>query len=347
MRKVLFFRIGAIGDTLLTTPAVNYFKKNNPDCEIHYMAGLPAVEILKNNPDINKIFTFKEIKTKFPRFINAMLARKNIKDAIDPYYDIFFDFESSYYSTYISFHINAKEKVGFKITKKRRFYFNWFYNYRFNYQQKNNYLALKFIQLVQKYCENKNNFNINPVLIISDDEKQDAANILHRFNLNPKEKFIMACVSGTWPAKKWPIDNWLFLFKKLESKKIVLLWGPGDEEDIKYIKEKNLPNVFIIPAVNIRQVSAILSFASILISNDNGLRHIGQALNVKTIGLFGPTNENDWMKQDQNNIALTSPAPCRPCDKTKCKNNFCMQDISPDDVIKKINILSNAIQKQF
>ncbi|MCX8094354.1 MAG: glycosyltransferase family 9 protein, partial [Candidatus Goldbacteria bacterium] len=162
-------------------------------------------------------------------------------------------------------------------------------------------------------------------------------NFLFHMNLNPEEKLIMCCISGTWQSKKWPLDNWFSLFKKLIPQKIVLLWGPGDEEDVKYIKEKNLPNIYIIPAINIRELAAIISYAKILISNDNGVRHIGQALSVKTIGLFGPTNEKGWVNQDKNNIVITSPAPCRPCDKTKCPDNFCLKNISPDIVFAKIN----------
>ncbi len=91
--------------------------------------------------------------------------------------------------------------------------------------------------------------------------------------------------------------------------------------------------------MNIRELAAILSFASILISNDNGVRHIAQALSVKTTGLFGPTNEKAWMKQDENNIALTTSISCRPCDKTKCKDNLCLKNISPDSVVKKVERL--------
>ncbi len=85
MKKILFFCIGAIGDALLTTPAVKYFRENNPDFEIHYLAGYPASEILKNNPYIDKVFVFDEIKTHFPRFINAIFAGKNIKIKFLPF----------------------------------------------------------------------------------------------------------------------------------------------------------------------------------------------------------------------------------------------------------------------
>jgi len=197
MKKVLFFRIGAIGDVLLTTPAVKYFKENNPEFEIHYLAGYPAAEILKNNPYIDKVLIFNEIKTRFPRFINALLAEKNIKNEISPYYDLFIDFESSYYSVYLSFHIKAKEKTGFKITQKRRFYMNWFYNYRLDYRQENNYIAIKFIELAKKYCGDKINFTTDAVLLLSTDERKQARNTLQKIGLNPDEKFIMACISGT------------------------------------------------------------------------------------------------------------------------------------------------------
>ncbi len=77
------------------------------------------------------------------------------------------------------------------------------------------------------YCQNKNNFNLNPVLTISDKEKLKAKTIIEKMGLNVDEKFIMLCLSGKWQAKKWPLENWIELIKKLSFQKIVLLWGPA------------------------------------------------------------------------------------------------------------------------
>ena len=330
--KVLFFRIGAIGDVLLTTGAVKAFKKAFPDCEVHYMAGRSAARILENNPYIDKLIIFEEKFMKVPRFMRAFLMASAIKKSIAPYYDYFIDFESSHYTAMIAAAVKAGKKAGFLITGKNRGY-NRFYRIRFDYRQKNEYIARKYGALLSIFGI-KQPESINPVLKLTQEEILQGAKFYEDNVI--KRPVIHVCISGTWITKKWPVEKWKELLPMLaQNFDVIVLWGPGDEKDLSELTALKIPGIYFTPSLGLRQLAAVLSFGKLLITNDNGVRHIAGALALKTIGLFGPTNEKGWADINENNIVLTSDDNCRPCDKTSCPDLKCMTGITAQRVMSE------------
>lgn len=329
--KALFFRIGAIGDALLTTPAVRTFKETFPSCEVHYMAGRGAARILENNPYIDRVIVFEEKFFKVPRSIRVLLLASGIKKSTELFYDYFIDFESSHYSAMISRFINAGTKSGFLIKGKKRRY-NKYYQNRLDYTQEGTYIAYRHLALAQAAGAKGLN-DITPVLRLTDMEIKEGK----KFYADNKTEgpVVHVCLSGTWSAKKWPLQKWKELIKYLAEKiNVVVIWGPGDEDDIEQIKQMNLARVYITPGLGLRQMASVLSFGKLLITNDNGVRHIAGALGLNTIGMFGPTNEKGWADINEKNIVLVSNEPCRPCDKTFCPDLKCMEGISVKSVIE-------------
>ena len=58
--KILLFKTGAIGDTLMTTPLVRQLRQSYPKARIDYLIGKSASQALLNNPNINNIIKFDE-----------------------------------------------------------------------------------------------------------------------------------------------------------------------------------------------------------------------------------------------------------------------------------------------
>ena len=57
MKKILVVRFSSIGDIVLTTPVVRCIKKSMPDSEIHYLTKSKYADIVRNNPNIDKVHT--------------------------------------------------------------------------------------------------------------------------------------------------------------------------------------------------------------------------------------------------------------------------------------------------
>lgn len=341
--KILFFRLGAIGDTLLTTPAVRKARELFPEAEIHYMAGEAAAEILENNKDINRIIPLKLTKNFLPRefgifFVMPFLLKEF--GGVD--YDYFVDFESSYFSAYVSLFIHADKKIGHKIEQKKRFYLNKLYSTRVNYEDGGRYSALRHLALVSEMKPFENP-GLQMTLNVSYVEKCEALQYMEKNGINIRGKKIMLCLSSTWATKSWPAKYWVELVNMINSRfrshKIIIMTGPGDPPAL--LEElKVMPNVYVLELVKLRPLAAILSCGDILVANDGAVRHMANALGIKTIGIFGATSETGWAIADSNNVVLKSDVDCRPCHKPACKKELeCLTGVKPEAVIEKISEL--------
>ncbi len=339
MIKILFFRIGAIGDVLLTTATVKKTRDLLPDAVIHYLAGHKAAPVLENNQYIDKVFYLPEENTRVPKFLRPLLMREFFKKNFGNIkYDYFIDFESSYYSVYFSFMIKASMKIGHLIRDKRRELYNMFYGTRVDYTDGDWYVIKRHLALV-KPLGNFEQIDNRIFMSLTQKEKEYGRKFYEANGINMSGKKIMLCVSSKWEIKRWPDSHWKKLISMIRQSypdaKMVVLKSPDDASE--FLKElENYGNVYIIPGDGLRALAAILSYGDFLIANDGAVRHMAVALGVRTIGIFGPSNDKGWAFVDDNNIVLAADVDCRPCHKPDCEKGGCMQHITPEMVLEKI-----------
>ena len=79
----------------------------------------------------------------------------------------------------------------------------------------------------------------------------------------------------------------------------------------------------------------------VLVAGDTGLLHLGAALGLPVVGIFGPTTSADgfWCHAGQ---VVEAPLSCRPCSRfggAVCPvgDHACMRDLSIDHVIAAIH----------
>ena len=120
--------------------------------------------------------------------------------------------------------------------------------------------------------------------------------------------------------KNWPLENWTALFSRegalsdAEGKggrrcpSLVVLSGEADkaqteqlesewkDRDVRFAKNLPLP-----------QLAAVLE-RSIFIGHDSGISHLAAAAGANCILLFGPTNPNVWAPRNKNVRVLVAPS---------------------------------------
>lgn len=346
--KILFFRLGAIGDALLTTPAIRKARELFPDAEIHYLAGEAASKALENNPHIDRLFVMRKTKTLWPRDFEAMAQAKFLSDNFrDTVYDYFIDFESSPFSAVLSFFIRARRKIGHIIRRKRKFLFNMIYGERVDHKDGEFYIIHRHLALMKEIGHFENTDN-SLVLRLTPDERKAGEKFYEAARIKPGDLKILFSVSSTWQTKEWPAAYWeklaVLINAEMPAAKIIVLWGPGDSKELTG-RLSGLKNVSIIPETGLREMAAIAAFGDIMIANDGATRHIGVALGLKTVGLFGPTTEKGWAFADEHAILIRAPRElCRPCHRADCRyKTGCMDRIKPETVFEAVkNILTGA-----
>ncbi|MDP3112552.1 MAG: glycosyltransferase family 9 protein, partial [Thermodesulfovibrionales bacterium] len=62
VKKILFIRRDNIGDLVCTTPAIHAVRNQYPNAKIGILVNTYNVDAIRNNPDINEIYTYEKAK---------------------------------------------------------------------------------------------------------------------------------------------------------------------------------------------------------------------------------------------------------------------------------------------
>jgi heptosyltransferase-2 len=78
-----------------------------------------------------------------------------------------------------------------------------------------------------------------------------------------------------------------------------------------------------------------------LVSNDSGLMHIGAALKIPQVAIFGSSDPYHTPPLSDNAKVIWLNLPCSPCHKRECPlgNLKCLRDILPATVLGAIQTL--------
>ncbi len=179
-------------------------------------------------------------------------------------------------------------------------------------------------------------------VFLNDSDLAESINFLKQHQMAPKE-FIYLNTGASLPHKQYPTDRTVLLAKhilKTTSLNIVLGGGPNDASQIDSI-ENQLDQKRVTRACHrtIRANCALISQARLMITTDTGPMHIGFALKVPTIALFGPTRPEDsgpFQIEPEFYRVLRSNALDTETHASPHKSNF-FDSITVDMVWKEVN----------
>lgn len=112
-------------------------------------------------------------------------------------------------------------------------------------------------------------------------------------------------------AKNWPLENWLSLFSSssrfAELERVLVISGEADEAQTDQLeREWKNRNVLFARNLPLPHLAAVLESA-IFIGHDSGISHIAAAAGANCILLFGPTNPEVWAPKNDNVRILRAP----------------------------------------
>ncbi|MBI5819767.1 MAG: glycosyltransferase family 9 protein [Verrucomicrobia bacterium] len=94
--------------------------------------------------------------------------------------------------------------------------------------------------------------------------------------------------------KVWPADRWAAVIRALREQagsNILLIGGEADDTVRRALAPFNLPTAWNLP---LPQLAAILERCALFAGHDSGITHLAAAVGVPTLALFGPTSPNIW-----------------------------------------------------
>jgi heptosyltransferase-2 len=113
--------------------------------------------------------------------------------------------------------------------------------------------------------------------------------------------------------KNWPLENWIALFSENgefsvgECSSLVIISGEADNAQVGQLEvEWGGQNVRFAKNLPLPQVTALVERA-VFIGHDSGVSHLAAAAGANCILLFGPTNPDVWAPKNNNVQVLMAP----------------------------------------
>jgi heptosyltransferase-2 len=159
---------------------------------------------------------------------------------------------------------------------------------------------------------------------------------------NPKSKIqnrLVAINPGATNsrAKQWLAEKFAATadrFAECDGFQTLIIGAPGDVEAANQVARlMRTPVANLAGRTTIAELKAVLSLASLVVSNDTGAAHVGAALGVPTVVIFGPTEHFATHPLSDSAAVVRRDVDCSPCMLKDCPiDHRCMTRVQVDDV---------------
>lgn len=275
--------------------------------------------------------------------------------------DAVVDFELfSRYSALLSAFSGARERVGFDAFHAEGLFRGSILTRRVTYNP-HMHIAKNFMALVKSLMAKEHDIpyykgpisdsEIKPQRpIVSEAAKMRVRSALNK--LGPIDEraqwVIMNCAGGEFlPQRRWPQVHYAKLAQMIldahPDARILLTGAPSEAleiDPIRIMASRDRCYNFA-GRVSFEDLTGLYSLCKMMISNDSGPAHFASLTDIPTYVFFGPETPSLYGSLG-NFTPLYANYSCSPCvsafnhRKTACRDNKCLQAITPEDVYQKV-----------
>lgn len=174
--------------------------------------------------------------------------------------------------------------------------------------------------------------------------------VLERAGVAPAEPVICVNPGATNSrAKQWLPERFAGAAESVaaESGARIAIIGSAAEADTaaSVIAALRSPDraINLVGKTSLRELIGVLAVSSGLISNDTGPAHLGAALGIPTVTVFGPTEVFATQPIGLRSVVVSHPVDCAPCMLRDCPiDHRCMTRVTVGDVAAAARALSTS-----
>jgi heptosyltransferase-1 len=327
--RILFVKLGSIGDIVHTLPALAAVRRALPRADISWVVERRSADILKDNPFINNLI---EVDTKvlrrWPVSGETLPAtRRQLRRLRASPFDLAIDFQGLIKSALIARLSGARRRVGFARASLRepasRFLLTKTVDVpaRAHIIRKNLALAAGALGFAAQASAESFEFPI----AVSRLHEREADEIIQKTG----EKFAILNPGGGWPTKLWDAERYGALADALMLNfglRSLITFGPGERELAERTAASSRAGAALTANPSLKGFFALARRATLYVGGDTGPTHLAVAAGAPVVGLFGPT---EWWRNGslraEDICVEREDIGCRTdCHRRSCSNWICM-----------------------
>jgi len=299
-----------LGDAVMTTPALAAVREGFPDARIALLARPMVAELFRHHPDVDEVIVYER-----PGRHEGALGRLRLGGEIRRRrFDGALLLQNAFDAALIAFLGRIPERAGYP-TDGRRILLTLPVPLTPGILERHE---------VEYYLCLLDGLGIprpEPASLkvaVTEEEKEAMATRLASLGLEPGAPVVAINAGATYgSAKRWYPDRFAAVADLLAAEwgaRVVLLGTVAEAPLAGEIEAATRrPPVNLAGKTTVRELMALLSLSSFLVTNDSGPMHIAAALGVPLVAIFGPT---DWRRTspwtDRARVVRVD-VDCSPC----------------------------------
>lgn len=300
--RICVCRLGAYGDTLITTPLIKYLR--NQGHEIVYLTSESGMEILENNPNVDKLILHKRDSIPSNELVKYFKAIADANEC-DKIIDLCESIE-------VNLALSPSQPQSKYPKYERMAICNKNY-----YEETMKIAERQIVNAPNLNLMGLEMANLNPEMFFTDKEEQFIMDDIRTPYMGKKK--ILWGLSGSSRQKTWPPE---YMLKVVKAFPDYIHITTGDEAcrllewpfTFKEVAHK-FPNV--VPRSGkwtMRESILACKYVDLIIAPDTGLLHGSGCFDTPKIGLFTNTSIENVAKHFRNNYSLQAEnVACSPC----------------------------------
>lgn len=304
MARILVIRGGAIGDFILTLPAIRLLRENFPDCHLEilgyrHIASLAAGRFYADTSrsiEYGPLAGFFNPKADLNEELCDYFA--SFQQVVSYIYDPDGLFESCLRRAGVKNLISASPKVGDSAHAAHQ--------------------LAKPLEQMALWLEDP------AAQFFPSGEDLEAAQKV----LSPLKGPFVAIHPGSGSAtKNWPTERWEDIVQKLAHDPrighILIVGGESDNTPLAHLRETLPKQCTILENLPLPVLGAIFSQSMLFLGHDSGISHLAAASGARCLLLFGPTDPDVW-------------APANPGVKVLAARDGKLSELETATVLEKV-----------
>jgi len=329
-RHILFVKPSSLGDIVHAMPTCAAIRRTYPKARLTWLVKRQWAGFVERIDGVDRAWPVKSTLKGWISQVSPLRAE---------HFDLVVDLQGLFRSAAIGWFSGSPLLVGFANGREGS---SWFYSRRVPVTQLEMHAVDRYL-LVAKAVGVAESGTPEFRFRIPSTDYDEVDRLLIRSGVAPGTSWVAMNVSARWPTKRWPAASFAEVADRLPQEgygAVVMIGGPDERADVAAVSGMmKTPAIDLAGATTVGLLPALLSKASLLITNDSGPMHVAAAVGTPVVALFGPTSAIRTGPYGEGHNVLTGKIPCSPCFSRTCHNTLpleCLKLVSPQQVLAAV-----------
>jgi heptosyltransferase III len=354
-KRVLIYRMGSLGDTVVALPALHLVARAFPNAERRMLTNFPvnvkappAAAILENTGLVHGYFRYAVGTRGLRELLSLWWELVRWRPQVLVYLGASRGIDSARRDARFFRLCGVSHLIGVPDTQDMQQ--NRWQESEQSLEPEAGRLARNLVELGDAHLDAAASWDLR----LTADEHARAIEVLRPLEGRP---LIAVSVGTKRQSKDWGRENWRTLLAKLAAiypGHALALCGSSEEiETSEYVADgwRQASPTSIAPVINLcgrltpRECAAVLSHARIFIGHDSGPMHLAAAVQTPCVAIFSARNKpRVWFPYGRHHSVIYHQVDCWGCNLETCivERKKCMTSIGVDEVLAQVRTVTGC-----